>query len=103
METMARIYKKKPFFVLQHWWDTKTVLPKVYKLQSNNLRNKYKAEIHKDDGLLGIEFTLNKTISEVIRASEKLPGLRHKLCPVWQCAPWSSRCNITPWLRTSCV
>jgi hypothetical protein len=48
------------------------VLPEVYKLQSNEPHNKYKAEIHKDDGLLGIEFTLNKTISEFIRASEKL-------------------------------
>ncbi len=48
------------------------MLPKVYKLQSNNPRNKYKAEIHKDDGLLGIKFTLDKTISEFIRASEKL-------------------------------
>jgi hypothetical protein len=48
------------------------VLPKVYKLQSNDLHNKYKAEIHKDDGQLGIEFTLNKMISEFIRASAKL-------------------------------
>ncbi len=48
------------------------MLPKVYKLQSNNPHNKYKAEIHKDDGLLGIEFTLDKTISEFIRTSEKL-------------------------------
>jgi hypothetical protein len=67
---MASIYEKKPFFVLQRCWDTKTVLPKVYKLQSNNPRNKYKAEIHKDDGLLGIKFTLNKIISDFILASE---------------------------------
>ncbi len=51
---MASIYEKKPIFILQRWWDTKTVLPKVYKLHSNNPHNKYKAEIHKDDGLLGI-------------------------------------------------
>jgi hypothetical protein len=69
---MASIYEKKPFFVLQRRWDTKTVFPKVYKLQSNDPRNKYKAKIHKDDGLLGINFTLNKTISEFIYASEKL-------------------------------
>jgi len=69
---MASIYKKKPFFVLQQRGDTKTVLPKVYKLQSNDPRNKHKAEIHKDDGLLGIEFNLNKTISEFIRTLEKL-------------------------------
>jgi hypothetical protein len=48
------------------------VLPKVYKLQSINPRNKYKVEILKDDGLLGIEFTLNKTISEFIHTSEKM-------------------------------
>jgi hypothetical protein len=69
---MASIYEKKPFFVLQRRWGTKTVLPKVYKLQSNDPRSKNKAEIHKDDGLLGIKFTLNKTISEFIRALEKL-------------------------------
>ncbi len=73
IKTMASIYKKKPFFVLQRRWDTKTVLPEVYKLlQSNDPRNKYKAVIHKDDGLLGIEFTLDKTISEIIRTLEKL-------------------------------
>ncbi len=48
------------------------MLPEVYKLQSNNPRNKFKAKIHKDDGLLGTKFTLDKTISEFIRASEKL-------------------------------
>jgi hypothetical protein len=69
---MASIYEKKPFFVLQRWWDTKTVLPKVYKLQSNNPCNKHKAEIHNDDGLLGIEFTLDKTISKFIRTLKKL-------------------------------
>ncbi len=48
------------------------MLPVVYKLQSNDPRNKYKAEIHKDNGQLGIEFTLNKTIYEFICALEKL-------------------------------
>jgi hypothetical protein len=48
------------------------VLPKVYKLQSNDLCNKHKAEIHKDVGLLGIKFTLDKTISEFIHAMKKL-------------------------------
>jgi hypothetical protein len=41
-------------------------------LQSNDPCNKYKAKIHKDDGLLGIEFTLNKTIFKFIRMSEKM-------------------------------
>jgi hypothetical protein len=63
---------KKQFFILQCHWDTKKVLPKIYKLQSNDPRNKYKAEIHKDDGLLGVEFTLDKMISEFIHALEKL-------------------------------
>jgi hypothetical protein len=58
--------------VLQEWWDTKTVLPKVYKLQRNNPHNKYKAEIHKDDGHFGIKFTLHKMISEFICAYENL-------------------------------
>jgi hypothetical protein len=48
------------------------VLPKVNKLQSNNPRNNYKAKIHKDEGLLGIEFTLNKTTSKFIHTLEKL-------------------------------
>jgi hypothetical protein len=69
---MAGIYEKKPFFVLQCRWDTKTVLLEVYKLQSNDPCNKYKAKIHKDDSLLGIEFTLDKMISKFIRTSEKL-------------------------------
>jgi hypothetical protein len=68
----GKYIRKKPFFVLQRRWDNKTVLPKVYKLQSNDLRNKYKAEIQNDDGMLGIEFTLDKTISEFICAPEKL-------------------------------
>jgi hypothetical protein len=60
---MARIYKKKPLFVLQCQWDTKTVPPEVYKLQSNNSCNKYKAIIHKDDNQFGIKFTLEYVIS----------------------------------------
>ncbi len=51
---------EKALFVLQSRWNTKTVLPKVYKLQSNDPRNKYKAKIHKDDDQLGIKFTLTR-------------------------------------------
>jgi hypothetical protein len=69
---MASIYEMKPFFVLERWRVTNLVLPEVFKLQSNNPHNKYKAEIHKDDSQLGIEFTLNKTTSKFIHASEKL-------------------------------
>jgi hypothetical protein len=49
-----------------------TVLPNVHKLPSNDQCSKYKMEIHKDYRQLGIKFTLNKTISEFICASEKL-------------------------------
>ncbi len=69
MKTMSSIYKKKPFFVLQGRWDTKTVLPGVYKLESNDPCNKYKDKINKDDGQLGIKFTFNKTILKFIRMS----------------------------------
>ncbi len=48
------------------------MLPEVYKLQSINPRNKYKAKIHMDDGLVRINFTLNKMISKFIRTSQKL-------------------------------
>jgi hypothetical protein len=61
---------KKCFFYFNANWNTKTVLPKVYKLQSNDPHNKYKAKIHKNDGLLGIKFTLDKMISKFIRALE---------------------------------
>ena len=39
---------------------------------SNNPRNNFKAEIHKDSGNLGIEFTLDKTIDDFIRGAEKV-------------------------------
>jgi hypothetical protein len=56
---MASIFEKKPFFKTARKWDAKTKFNEVYKLQSNDPRNKYKAEIPKDSGGLGIEFTLN--------------------------------------------
>ena len=104
--------------MLQRWWNTKTVLLKVFKLQSNSLRNKYKAEIHKDDGLLGIEFTLDKTIFEFIYMSEKLAFPSSAMCSLVatrltgsKCSTSTSRslltqnllsqCKIAPWLRTS--
>ena len=63
---MASIYEKQPFFLLSREWDAKTKLPEVYTLQSNDPSNKCKAEIHKDSGSLGIEFTLDRTISDFI-------------------------------------
>jgi hypothetical protein len=69
---MASIFEKKPFFKTTCKWDAKTKFNEVYKLQSNDLRNKYKAEIPKDSGSLGIEFTLNRTITDFIRGAERV-------------------------------
>ncbi len=51
---MASIYEKLPHFVLEKTWDKKTLLPETYKLQSNDPRNKVKAEVHQDSGKFGI-------------------------------------------------
>jgi hypothetical protein len=59
---MASIYEKPPHFLLVKNWDEKTSLPETYKLQSNDLFNKVKAEVHQDSGKLGVEFTVDKTI-----------------------------------------
>ncbi len=69
---MASIFEKKPFFKTAHKWDAKTKLNEVYKLQSNDPRNKYKAEIPKDLGGLGIKFTLDRTITEFVRGTERV-------------------------------
>jgi hypothetical protein len=69
---MASIFEKKPFLKSTCKWDAKTKFNKVYKLQSNDLRNKYKAEIPKDSGSLGIEFTLNQTITGFIRGAKRV-------------------------------
>ncbi len=69
---MASFYEKLPHFVLEKIWDEKTQLPKTYKLQSNNSRNKIKAEVHQDSGKLGIEFTVNKTIPDFKNGAKKI-------------------------------
>ena len=69
---MASIYKKPPFFKISREWEAKTKLPKVYKLQSNNPRTKYKAEIHKDSGTLGIKFMLDQTITNFFVKSVRI-------------------------------
>jgi hypothetical protein len=56
----------------QKTWTKKTTLGDVYKLQSNSPRNNQKAEIHKDSGQFGIEFTLDKTINDFIHGAEKV-------------------------------
>ncbi len=50
----------------------KTILPEVYKLMSPNPRNKNKVEIHKDSGLYGIEFTVDKTIPDFNKGADKV-------------------------------
>ena len=70
--TMASIYERMPFFKAQKTWSEKTPLGDIYKLQSNSPHNKQKAEIHKDLGQLDIEFTLDKTINDFVRGTEKV-------------------------------
>jgi hypothetical protein len=69
---MASIYEKTPFLKVQRTWDTKTVFPTTYKLQSNVFSNKQKVEILKDDGRFGTEFLLDKTISDFLRGADKV-------------------------------
>jgi hypothetical protein len=53
-------------------WDEKTPLSETYNLQSNDTRNKVKAEVHQDSGQLGIEFTVNKTILDSNKGAKKI-------------------------------
>ena len=69
---MASTFNKKPFFKLTREWDALTKFNEVYKLQSNDPCNKYKAKIHKDLGGLGIKFTLNRTITDFIRGAKRV-------------------------------
>ena len=69
---MASIYEKMPYFKVQCIWDTKTVFPTTYKLQSNDFSKKQKFKIFKDDGQFGTEFLLNKTISNFLCGVDKV-------------------------------
>jgi hypothetical protein len=69
---MASIYERTPHFKGQKTWSEKTPLGDVYKLQSNSPHIKQKAEIHKDSGQFGIEFTLDKTIIDFIRGAGRV-------------------------------
>ena len=69
---MASIYEKLPLFNSQKTWNEKTILPKVYKLMSSNPHNKNKAKIHKDSGLFGIEFTVDKMIPDFNKGADKV-------------------------------
>ena len=69
---MASIYEKEPFIYGKKTWDANSRLPEVYKLQSNEPANKAKAEVHRDSGTLGLEFTVDRTIPDFERGAENL-------------------------------
>jgi hypothetical protein len=69
---MALIYKKMPLYKVMKTWDNNdSSLSEVYKLQSHDTHNKSQVEIHKDNGKYGIEFTINKTITEFNKGTKK--------------------------------
>jgi hypothetical protein len=51
--------------------DDNDILSEVYKLHSNNPKNKNLVEIHKDNGGYSIKFTVDKTIPEFNQGAEK--------------------------------
>jgi hypothetical protein len=69
---MAGIYEKPPLFMQQKTWNEKTILSEVYKLTSPNSCNINKVKIHKDSGLYGIEFTVDKTIPNFNKGADKV-------------------------------
>ncbi len=69
---MASIYKKIQFFKVQWTWDTKTVFPTTYKLQSNDFSNKQKVNFFKDNGWFGTKFLLNKMIYDFLCGADKV-------------------------------
>jgi hypothetical protein len=68
---MASIYERPPFYKGKKKWDDNNTLSKVYKLRSNNPKNKNLVEIHTDNGGYSIEFTVDKTIPEFNQGAEK--------------------------------
>ncbi len=70
---MASIYKKVPLYKVVKTWDNNNPnLSEVYKLLSNDSRNKSQVKIHKDNGKYGIKFTIDKTIPEFNKGAEKM-------------------------------
>ncbi len=57
---------------MQKTWNEKTILPEVYKLTSPDSCNKNKVNIHKDSGLYGVKFTVDKTIPDFNKAAKKV-------------------------------
>jgi hypothetical protein len=69
---MALIYQKVRLYnVVKAWDDNDPNLSEVYKLQSKNPQNKSCIEIHEDNGKYGIEFTIDKMITEFNKGAEK--------------------------------
>ncbi len=69
---MASIFKKVPLYKVVKAWDNNDPnLSEVFKLQSNDPRNKSHVEIHKDNGNHGIKFTIDKMIPEFNKGAEK--------------------------------
>jgi hypothetical protein len=72
LDTMASIHERVPLYkVIKAWDNNDPNLSECYKLQSNKPQNKSCIEIHKNNGKHGIEFTINKTISEYNKGAEK--------------------------------
>jgi hypothetical protein len=70
-DTMALIYERVPLYkVVKAWDDNNPNLSDIFKLQSNNLQNKRRVEIHKDSGKYGIEFSIDKTIPKFNKGAE---------------------------------
>jgi hypothetical protein len=71
-DNIASIYERVPLYkVVKAWDDNGPNLSEDYKLQSNDLQNKSRVEIHKDNGKYVIEFTIDKTIPEFNKGAEK--------------------------------
>ncbi len=68
----ASIFEKVPLYkVVKAWDDNNPNLSEIYKLQSNNLQNKSRIEIHKDNGKYDIKFTFDKTIPKFNKGAKK--------------------------------
>jgi hypothetical protein len=67
---MASNYEKDPIVLLERTRDNNTKLPEKFKFQGTNTRNK--AEVHIDNGKLGMEFFLDRTLLEFNQAGTRL-------------------------------
>jgi hypothetical protein len=69
---MALIFAKVPLYKVVKAWDNNNPnLSEVYKLQSNDPRDKSCIDIYKDNGKYGIEFTIDKMIPKFNKGDEK--------------------------------